>query len=319
VYARRRWVVVVLAVAVTSVIACAQLSGLSDLTRVPAEAGSTEPATSGPDNGEAGGGALDRVDAGADDANPDAPVATETMDAGWDAACPPFAVFCDNFELGDLSRWTGGVDTLCNGSTIGIYDASVPPAPFRGAFGLRAVIMEAGVAGCGASAEAIFPTAPSPGTLAVRVYINGAVLEPAANTDFMALRPRGSYTSSAAIFDGPTGWSTAVSSNFVERDTNSAVGIPSGWFCVEWDILYAPRGGRQRLFVDRNTGNGLELIIDDVDVDFGDASATWNVLDLGVVSGGVINSSVDLRYDDVAIAIFPGIADADAGPRIGCE
>jgi hypothetical protein len=317
----RGMAVVVLAGAVTGAIAC---GGLDGLTGGSLDAGMLVDANSG--EADSSGGA--RRDAGATDAGwnetgslDDNPGPTDGGDAtasGSQAACPPFAVFCDDFELGNLSRWTG-TDILCNGSNIGVYDGSVPPRPFRGSYGLQAVVLEAGVASCAAQATAIFPTVPSPGVLAVRVYINGATLQPGANADFMWVRPSDSYTSSAAIFDGPTGFSTAVSSNFVERGQNSAVSVPSGWFCLEWDIIYAPSGGRQMVFVDRNTGNGLELVIDDVDVDFNDASATWNALDLGVVSGGVINSAVDLRYDDLAIATFPGAAAADAGPRIGCE
>src|ERR1700722_9820613 len=99
----RRMAAVAVAGAVTGAIACGDLDGLT---------GGSLDAGIDASSGETDGSAGDRRDAGTTDTgenetgsrdvNPGATEGGGATDGGWDAACPPFAVFCDDFELGAL-------------------------------------------------------------------------------------------------------------------------------------------------------------------------------------------------------------------------
>jgi len=155
------------------------------------------------------------------------------------ASCPAFAQFCDGFESGDVSAWSGS--DVSPGGTIGATQQPV----HSGNFALAATMpMQSN----GAAAAVLHDFAPiSTGVLAVREWINTPV-------------PIVAYDGVLDIYDVFQHYVLAagdsnmwvVSENSPSGGLANYYGSPTPpldtWTCIEVDVTFSPR--RFELFVD---------------------------------------------------------------------
>jgi hypothetical protein len=208
-------------------------------------------------------------------------------DGGGSASdCPAFAQFCDGFESGDFSRWSG--KDLSPGGTI----VASQQRAHSGSFGLAATMpMQSN----GAAAAVLHDFAPiSSGVLAVREWINTPV-------------PIIDYDGVLDIFDvfqhyvlaaGATNW--VVSENSPGGGLQNYFGTPTPpldtWTCIELDVTFSPRR--------------FELFVDDVrvvDMTPADPAPLYREISVGVARADIAGYSVFV--DDVV----------QADRHIGCQ
>jgi hypothetical protein len=163
-------------------------------------------------------------------------IAFEPIDAA--APCPPTALLCDDFETGDISRWTSR--SVGTGASIAV-DAL---APHRGQFALDATVPASPVSGIPASA-CLETSQISSGMLAMRAWI----YPPTALDNYDAVllfknAPSCATTSSQyAIAGGAMGaWNVSEDSSAGLHDHHATVPGPAvdTWTCLELDYAFAP-------------------------------------------------------------------------------
>jgi hypothetical protein len=204
-------------------------------------------------------------------------------------ACPAGAIFCDDFETGDTSKWNSV--NVAGGGSLNVDNVH----PWAGSYSLDVT----GTAGSNGHAELgknLTPLGLS--TLSLRAYVSSASV-PA------------SYTLFLALFNGTKGWAvggdgsgnwvvTQDSGTLADLTTNVPVPV-NQWVCVEL-ITNPPSAmflaGRVRLFTDGN------LILDATPGDF----TAPTELDVGLVRSPA-GQTPHVYVDDVALANAP----------IGCE
>jgi len=223
-----------------------------------------------------------------------APDLTTTIDGGAAiSGCPAGAIFCDDFETGDLSRWPNPV-TNCKAGTVEGVDGT---RAFRGARSLHATEPNTGVSG---GCDLSLPINPvSSGVLAVRFYVYSPALL------------RGDWTGLLYFDDGayvalgdntmPGQWKIYWAADYYGIGVQET---PGAWQCVE-EVLDVTNS-RIELFVDdaANPNPSKAPIVTLPNVGVG----TISTIDFGLMNtpGGLAE---DVSFDDVAVA----------NHRIGCE
>ncbi len=233
-----------------------------------------------------------------------------------DAVATPSWTFHDDFELGDLQRWTR-------------------PTPIQSANGSFEIATAGAHAGCCALHASVAPTgtgfqyaleqwthaapmAPpvTSGTIAVRAFVRAAALDP--DTRELSIAEGGSTPSSFTSAglgrsDQGTGttWGFILSDSSTESYPRQSTELVSdaigGWHCVEYDLAVAD-AGHLALYMD-----GALQIAGDANTSA--SAGGWDSVSLGLdFSAGTAASEVYI--DDVAIALY-----SDTSPTIhlGCE
>ena len=207
--------------------------------------------------------------------------------------CPPFALFCDDFETGSLAKWQ--VETPNGGTTI--VDTVLARRGARSLYArvLASVATDAGPINSGARARAPIGAAKKSGLLATRSWIYlPAELE--GDTTILKLRAA----------SGPSDINLKVHTNkmlAVDADTPGSGSIKVGsrappvqrWFCLEWRVTIGAAGhvmvaldGETIVDADENT---------EVSSGFGEVAAGFTPTGHG--------SDGEVRFDDFAIADQP--------------
>jgi hypothetical protein len=207
-------------------------------------------------------------------------------------ACPSFAFFCDDFESGNASKWTGSYDDA-NCTTV--VDTVKPLA---GTYALDATAPSAASNGAEAALQKDISTQTT-GTLAVRMYLYN--LDPLINYD--SIIEFDETTGSKSILvdgDGAGHWSIteypgANPNTPQEYTTNTTTPATGTWSCVELVI---------------SLQHTVQLWVDDVEIinhaEF-DTAPSYDRLSVGVARADM--AGYHTFVDDVAVA----------NQRIGCE
>lgn len=233
---------------------------------------------------------------GGDLAGDDGPADLAVPTDGGAVACPVPNLFCDDFETGNTSRWSGVYEKV--GATVRVDTVR----PHQGAFSLHGNgplnALDGGTfASSNATIDHLF-TIPTPEHLYARAFV------------FSPTTP-GSFALFLALFRDTTGF--AVGTNSVNRwviaqdqgaspDKTSTVDfVLNSWHCIELALDYPSQttpAGRARLFL-----NGTTIL------DFTPATLP----DLTSLQVGLVrapgNVNTQLFIDDVALALEP----------IGCQ
>jgi hypothetical protein len=230
-----------------------------------------------------------------------------------DAIGTPSWTFHDDFETGDLSRWTN-------------------PTPAQSANGMLEIATTGAHAGCCAlHASATTPgpafeyaterwteaSPPAPvftgGTIAVRAYMRATALDP--DTREISIAQAGTdppvYANAGLGIsdkhDG-TAWGFILAdgstANYPLQSSMLIGDAIGGWHCVEYDVAVAD-AGHLAIYMDGALQIG------------GDANtrAQWDTVLLGLPFSSGIAAS-DVYIDDVAIALYP---DTSPTMHLGCE
>jgi hypothetical protein len=219
--------------------------------------------------------------------------AADAGDADALSACPPDALLCDDFETGDLCRWSG---LLLDGPATLDVDAT---QVHTGALALDATVAPAASDGGNAVPYLHLATARSTGVLAVREWLSVAstlqlfnmtiVMHNETTNQFVAAG--GNNTGDWVITDddgnGPT----------IDHQSTAPTPAVGTWTCVELVYTFPP-DSRIELFVDDT------LVLDTVPSDVAPAFTDFQV---GV--GRADMTGMQVFVDDVVIADH----------RIGCE
>jgi hypothetical protein len=269
--------------------------------------------TAGPDpandGGLADGGERESgSDGGGSDGGSDGGVASQ--------ACALGLAFCDDFELGDLSRWSTTAKSSAF-QTVDVVDSG-GGGPHTGKRQLRITTPDVALA-ARADAVALRNFAPiSPAMLAVRFWVYLA--ETTSRERSVATWTYQSPTAPGAYFYGavkPFGGNWAVQLNNPLRSYTlhqSAVAVgASRWICVELDMKLSDKG-HVNLFIDGN------LTINDDDATAGpllDAGTGQYVLSVGLNAPDGAEAQT-LYYDDVVAYVSKEIT-VSMEPRIGCQ
>jgi hypothetical protein len=215
----------------------AVLAGCNALTGV----GDLDPSLGAEDAAEAG---PEPVESGADTI---APADVQPIDTGVDAGPCSLAAFCDDFESGNLAKWTslhqtnGGkvsvVDTPVFAGKHAMYATAGPSTPVSGVYPT-----------VGAGARIAIPLVGS-GLLTVRARIYMPKILGAETTFIRVFGQNGSDDMNVKITNG----------GLVKVDTDNpdagpeltgSKGTPiAEWFCLEWHATIGA-AGHQRLIVD---------------------------------------------------------------------
>jgi hypothetical protein len=214
-------------------------------------------------------------------------------------ACPSGAIFCDDFESGDVSRWDG-----LNPGGAGVTEQVDGTRPLHGNYALHATAArdapDGGVAVAGAVLGKQLPNPATTGTIAAREYV------------YLSALPTGSGTV-LLDFDGPTFANLISASSSSGKFTvggtlgghGSQVDVPVGrWFCLELVVdVRSDTTGRVQLYLD-----GAASPIVDASGTTLPANQSYAILQAGLlrVDGTV---AFDAWFDDVALA----------AQRVGCE
>ncbi len=228
-------------------------------------------------------------------ASPDAPVGLDAdADADASGACPVFALFCDDFESGDLSRWTG---TAIDGpATLDLSGSQV----HAGVYALDAKVAPDVTDGGNAAPYLHFAVPRSTGTLAVREWITASPKLELFNMVIVLLHDTtdqfagvgGNNTGEWVVTDDPgTGITT---------DHDSTVVTPAAgtWTCVELVYTFAGGASTIDLYIDE------ALVMTDT---ANDPAPAFTDVQIGVARAD--STGIEVITDDVVIA----------DRRIGCE
>jgi hypothetical protein len=232
-----------------------------------------------------------------------------------DAIATPSWTFHDDFELGDLQRWT---QTTPNQSTNGSFEIATSGA-HAGCCALHASLSPPGKGFQYALEQwtQAAPVAPpvTSGTIAVRAYVRAVALDPDTREFSFAegaANPT-AYTSAGlgrSDKDDGTAWgfilSDSSTANYPLQSADLVADAIGGWHCVEYDIAVAD-AGHLALYMD-----GAVQIAGDANTS---AHIGWDSVTVGLdFSSGVAASEV--YVDDVAIALY---SDTSPTIHIGCE
>jgi hypothetical protein len=250
------------------------------------------------------------TEAASDGSTVDALVSPDAGADAVDAACPAFATFCDDFEIGDLRRW--GPENVTPPSSL-VIDDSGPP--HRGAYGLHFATKENRDGGVivytgGASIQSNPFPAVSAGTIAVRFYVKGPTL-PSDGTSLVWLTKAPSDQAELILATSYGAWrveALAGSLGATKVATSNVAFAPGKWLCVEW-VVDVGTAGRQQLFIDGNPAPVVTAAMDTI----GDATHGYERAMIAVNNQG--EATQELFFDDFVVAVLPARAD---GPRIGC-
>jgi hypothetical protein len=260
---------------------CNALTGVGDLDVLPESAVPSE------------GGAED-VGAGDTNVGPDV---TPPIDAGLDAGPCGMSTFCDDFESGDLSKWTSLLQT--NSGKVSVVETT----KFAGRFALHAT------AGPSTPVNGIYPTVGAGARVSVPVVTSGLlavrarVLMPkilGAETTFLkAFGKNGKDDMNVKITNGGL---VKADSDVPDAgpELTGTMGTPvAEWFCIEWQATIGV-AGHQRILV-----NGA------VALDADESTFTAEGYDSVQVGFNAANGSVtqEIYFDDVVTATQP----------IGCD
>ncbi len=224
-------------------------------------------------------GALDRCSQGPCDASTSIP-----------EACPAFAMFCDGFESGDVSKWTG---------TVSAASETVETTPVHtGHYALDSRVPAQG--GNGAEGGVFLQlAAPATETLAIREYVYS--VEPITNyvgtillTD--SINPNAEYGEVVADDTGHWTFTEDSATGGLHDHTGSVTSVGGVWTCVE-------------LVVELGSDNTIELFVDGapaLTMPFLDPHPTYDNITVGVARA-IAAGSEDFT-DDVVVA----------NERIGC-
>ena len=228
------------------------------------------------------------------------------------AAAPAWS-FEDDFETGDLSRWTSPTPAHSPNGTIEVASAGA----YAGCCALHVAATLPDSSSQYASERWTEASPPAPiftaGTIAVRAYVRATALDP--DTRELSIAQNGSNPpvfASAGL--GITDQHDGSSWGFILSDGSTAsyplqsamaVGDAiGGWHCVEYDVAVAD-AGHLAIYMD----GALQIA--------GDANtrAQWDTVTIGLgFSSGVAAS--DVYIDNVAIALY---ADTSPTMHLGCE
>jgi hypothetical protein len=260
---------------------CNALTGVGDLEVLPEQVETPEAGVP-PDTSEAS-------------VKPDtsAPIDTGT-DAG---SCPSFATFCDDFESGDLSRWTSLLES--NSGMVSIVGTPV----FEGKLAMYA---KAGPStpvnnvypNVGAGARVTIPVVTT-GLLAVRARVFMPKILGAETTFVKAFGKNGVDDMNVKITNGGL---VKVDSDVPDAgpELTGAKDTPiNEWFCIEWHATIGA-AGHQRVVV-----NG-ENVLDADDNTL--TSEGYDSVQIGF-HAAIGSVTQEIYFDDVVIATQP----------IGCD
>jgi hypothetical protein len=232
-----------------------------------------------------------------------------------DAIAAPSWTFHDDFELGDLGRWT----------------TTTPIQSANGAFEIATTGAHAGCCALHASVTApdsgfqyaleqwtqAAPAAPpvTSGTIAVRVYVRAVALDP--DTRELSFAEGGSnptaFTSAGlgrSDQGNGTAWGLILSdpstASYPRQSTHVVADALGGWHCVEYDVAVADAGH-------------LAVYMDDmlqIDGEANTMAATgWDSVTVGLgFSSG--SAAAEVYVDDVEIALY---SDTSPTLHLGCE
>ena len=219
----------------------------------------------------------------------------ETTDGDGPAVadCPSFALFCDDFEGGDLSRWSR---TLQQGPATAVVSTT---RVHDGTFALETRVDPAAMDG-GNAAAAVMLAPQSTGALAVRQWINlGAVLR-----DFnIVVEMRNTATNEyvAAGGNNSANWVSTEDPGTGAVDHQTGVATPAldVWTCVELVYVFTPPSmPRLELYVNDT------MVLDDASVY---TTPEFDEVRVGIARAD--QTGFSLFTDDVVIA----------DQRIGCQ
>ncbi len=232
--------------------------------------------------------------AGGVDASSDAPP-IEDPDAKVDApyvACPSYALLCDDFESGNLGKWSGL--SIENAGTVSVTTSPV----FRGTSALHVHRTPPdGSSGSFTEANVFKLLSPSltTGMLVIRAHIRFAKM-PAPETTILKMKttPTDDDANLKLTSTGTLKIDTDTPGAGADK-TSTAIPTANEWFCVEWQMTFGA-DGHQTLYL-----NGAKVI--DVAEDTASTGA-WNEVEVGFAETNIATED-DLFYDDVAIATQP--------------
>lgn len=212
-------------------------------------------------------------------------------DGGGAPACPPGALFCDDFETGDTTKWDGKV-------LSGLLDTIQVDAirPLHGTYSADARGLaggfDLGLAGAqtAALAKAIIPTVG--GSLWARTYVYFSQ-PPAPNEQVLALTAGGTLGYQAGI--GSAGSWALYEDGAVASQASGAAPPGGSWICLELGVDL--RNNIVTLAADGQTLIHVKLR----------QTAVPSDLELGLVEAPA--TAARIFFDDVAAATS----------RIGCE
>jgi hypothetical protein len=267
-------------VIIGAIAGCNALTGVGDLEVLPESALPSE--------------------AGAEDVVVDtnvAPDVTPPIEASVDAGPCGISTFCDDFESGDLSKWTSllqtnsgkvsVVETMKFAGRWAMYATAGPSTPVLGVYPT-----------VGAGARVTVPVVTT-GLLAVRAHVFMPKILGAETTFLKAFAKNGKDDMNVKITNGGL---VKVDSDLPDAgpEITGTAGTPIGaWFCIEWQATIGATG-HQKVLVDGALA---------VDVD--ENTFTSEGYDSVQVGFNAANGSVtqEIYFDDVVTATQP----------IGCD
>jgi hypothetical protein len=224
------------------------------------------------------------------DAPPSDAIATPDSDAG--GGCPSFAVFCDDFESGNLSKWTG--EDVPASQTV---DAA---ARYTGNYGYDAVVpTDMGAGAEGDAYRSSTAVTYATGTLAIREWVySPAQLINYVGTMEVTLGPPATAMQYLEVISNDVGaWSLSEFGSAGLHDHEGSIAAQTAtWTCVE-------------LVIDLGSAASVTLYIDGSATTQGsltNAGDSYDTIAVGVTRANA--GGFELYIDDVAIAM----------QRIGC-
>lgn len=226
---------------------------------------------------------VDTDGATSDAAAPDPPV----------TGCPTFALFCDDFELGNLGRWSGTVTR--ESGTVEVVGTRAR----SGSFALHSTV-DADPSEIGAANPFLRIAPQTTGVIAVRQWINLA--SPLSGFSLVSMLVDDPATNYLAVGGDNSGnWVSTEESDAGQFDHRTTVETPGNdvWTCVELVFTFPGAGtGRVQIFVD-----DAEIL----DVESMDPAPEFEEVHVGITRGD--EAGFRAFTDDVVIA----------SQRIGCS
>lgn len=213
------------------------------------------------------------------------PLAGSDGDGGI-SACPSFALFCDDFESGDLSRWAR---TSISGTSTVTVAAGVGRT---GSFGLDA--QNRPNTGGGAASSAVRRAPSATGMIAVRSW--NKLMTPLRNYNLvLEFRDRASGDFTTAGGNSVANWVSteirAPSSSVIDHASSVPVPNTGTWVCVEMTYTHEPAPGRVQVFVND------AMVLDTPSL----GSTAFDEVGVGVIRGDQA-LGLHVYVDDVVVA-----------------